>query len=606
MVKIWESKVFRFILSFGLIICMQFCIGIKKGADMIVYTNSIWTVVLLVGYFYALSKIVGNTEWREQIFPHLRIGFLFCFLFIGAMVAGVQLDAYGRVDFSNIMNYVSVLVIAIGGAPFIAWLFFKLQNKNQYVKTEKIDKKYFAGTMLLLMLAYIPVLLAVWPGFFSYDAEMETYMVFTDKYSAHHPIAHVVLLGWIMKIMYKIIPSYNVGIAVYLLLQMLVVSFCFTYMLAYLKRIGVQKWIVNAGMAFLALFPTVSMFVCCTTKDVYFSAGLVLLSVLLLEMVQEEDVFWKSRKKKYLFVAALLLILLFRNNGLYALLVFLPIFVWVCRKYWKKWLLLLGFTALFFVIFQTALHGIFHVKPGPKAEMLCVPMQQLARAHQEAKECFSQEELEVMYTLIPEVILQNYKPKLADSVKVNFLEDNFKAEPQKYIDLWVRIGLKRPDIYINSFLMNTYGFWYPDTIIDAYTGVKLADSFCGESSYFFFETERPGMRHSLIPPLEEFYRKISLEIYQQKVPALSMLFSMGFWKWVYLFMLAFLWKTGCRKQCFAFVPMMLVYCTVLLGPTAIIRYVLYFFFAVPLVLALLFDKGAFTERTIERGYDEKE
>lgn len=73
-------------------------------------------------------------------------------------------------------------------------------------------------------------------------------------------------------------------------------------------------------------------------------------------------------------------------------------------------------------------------------------MQQLARTHAEAKECFSEDDLEVMYTLIPEVILQNYRPKLADTIKVNFLEDNFLAQPGKYFDLWLRMGLKRPDI----------------------------------------------------------------------------------------------------------------------------------------------------------------
>lgn len=42
--------------------------------------------------------------------------------------------------------------------------------------------------------------------------------------------------------------------------------------------------------------------------------------------------------------------------------------------------------------------------------------------------------------------------------------------------------------------MTSYGFWYPDTVIDV-------------------------------------YRKMSLEVYQQKVPILSMLFSPGFMFW---------------------------------------------------------------------------
>ena len=256
MLKVWENRVFQVILSLGTIICLRSCIGIRDGFDLLSYTNSIWGVILFVGYLYALTRIVNKPEWKTSIVYHLAFGFLFCFLFIGAMVAGVQLDAYGRVDFSNIMNYVSVFVIALGGAPFIAWVFIKLQEVKHYENVDVIDKRYFYKIMLVLLFAYIPVLLAVWPGFFSYDAEAETYMVFTDKYSAHHPVTHVVLLGWIMKIMYKIIPSYNVGIAVYLIVQLLVVSACFAYMMTFLKRIGVRRWIVNTGIIFLAFFPS--------------------------------------------------------------------------------------------------------------------------------------------------------------------------------------------------------------------------------------------------------------------------------------------------------------------------------------------------------------
>ena len=596
MLKIWENRVFRVILSLGAIICLQFCIGIRDGLSLLSYTNSVWSGILFAGYLYALTRIVNKAEWKTTIVSHLKIGFGFCFLFIGAMVAGVQLDAYGRVDFSNIMNYVTMFVLALGGAPLVAWVFVKLQEVKRNKTAEVVDQRYFYKIMLVLFLAYIPVLLAAWPGFFCYDAEAETYMVFTDKYSAHHPVTHVVLLGWIMKIMYKIFPSYNVGIVVYLLLQMVVVSACFSYMITFLKRIGVKKWIVNAGTAFLGLFPTVSMFVCCTAKDVYFSAGVVLFTTLLLEMAREEKAFWKARKKKWLFVLSLLLILLFRNNGIYALAVFLPFFVCVYRKYWKEWAPIYTGIFIFYIVFNIAMNAIFNVKPGEKAEMLCVPMQQLARTHAEAKECFSEDDLEVMYTLIPEVILQKYRPKLADTIKVNFLEDNFLAQPGKYFDLWLRMGLKRPDIYVNSILMNTYGFWYPDTIIDPYTGFKLVNRYYEESSYFSFETERPGERKSFIPLLERFYEKVSLEIYQQKVPVVSMLFSMGFWRWVYLFMLFYLWRCGYKKQGFAFWLMELIYLTVLLGPTAIVRYVLYFFFSAPLVLALLFDTKSFVKR----------
>ena len=231
----------------------------------------------------------------------------------------------------------------------------------------------------------------------------------------------------------------------------------------------------------------------------------------------------------------------------------------------------------------------FNFTKGPLGEMLCVPMQQLARTYTEEKDSLTDEDLEILYSLIPEVILEKYNPKLADDVKVNFLEDNFKADPGKYISLWLRIGAAHFDVYVNSFLMNTYGDWYPDTVLDGYRGKHTADVMYGDSSYFAFSTESLGVRVHLLPVLERFYEKISLEIYQQKVPIISMLFSIGFWHWIYLFAAMSLFVRGYRKQAFALIPMGLSYLIILLGPIVLVRYVLYLFFGVPLVLALLFD-----------------
>ncbi len=595
MQNMWKNKIVQAMLAFLTVYASLYCIG-TQSENLLSYTNSLLSVILFGGYWYALSKLTEAECWETEISSYLRCGFGFMLGLSAAMVAGAQLDAYGRVDFAFVGGYLAILVLALGGAPFCAWAIWKLQKQTPSPVAEPVKRTYFYKIMAVLMLAYIPVLLAAWPGFFCYDAEVETYMVFTDKYSAHHPVAHVALLGWIMKIMYKIIPDYNFGIAVYLLLQMLVVSACLAYMIVFLRKSGVRRWIVNTGLVFLMFFPTVSMFVCCTTKDVYFSAGVILFTTLLLEMARDEEAFWGERKKSILLFLSIMLVLLFRNNGIYALAVLLPFYFLIYRKWWKKSLVVLAAAFILFFVFNAVMNAVFHVKPGEKAEMLCVPMQQLARAHNEAKECFAPEDLEILYTLIPESILGNYNPKLADDVKVNFLEDNFKADPGKYISLWVRIGLKRPDIYVNSFLMNTYGYWYPDTILDGYRGRKIVTRYYEDSSYFMFETERPGSRKSLIPALEDFYEKISLEIYQQKVPVVSMLFSPGFWLWAYIFCALYLWKTKYKKQVFALALMGLILLTFLLGPIAIVRYVLYFFFGVPMLLALLLDDCAFVKR----------
>ena len=203
-----------------------------------------------------------------------------------------------------------------------------------------------------------------------------------------------------------------------------------------------------------------------------------------------------------------------------------------------------------------------------------------------------QEDLDTLYSLIPESILDTYKPKLADAVKINFLEDNFFADPGKYIKLWIKLGIKYPSVYINSFLENTYAYWYPDTVPDAYRGLQIAERRYEESSYFQFETEYPCTRVHLVPWLERFYEKVSLEIFQQRIPVLSMFFSMGFVHWCFAFLFFVLLRRNDKEKALCFSLIGFIYLTVLAGPVAIVRYVLYMFFSFPIcIFVLLISKG---------------
>lgn len=592
----WTNIYFLIVLTLLGVIGMQYCIGLRAGS--LNYTNSIWTFLLWVVLLYHLRKMVMGDMW-EKIAPLLNPCFIFGLCFAGAMSAGTQLDAVGVIDFADGWSYGSVLVVAVMLTPFSGGVLVRLSEfgrRNEINCRVSGRKRTLLLTWAVLFLAYIPTFLASFPGFFTYDAEWTLYVVTTEKYSAHMPVVYVMLLGWFIRSIFRITHSYNVGIAIYILGQMCVLSACFAYMLSFLRSIGVKRWICNLGTAFLALSPTVSMFVCCSTKEGFFAGGVVLLTTLLLELARDEERFWQSGQKKACFIGAALLVLFFRKDGIYGLTIFLLCFAVAHRKSWRKWFVSMVSIFLVYVVTTQGLMMAFHFQKGPLGEMLCVPMQQLARAYNEEKDSFSEEDLETLYSLIPEVILINYNPKLADDIKVNFLEDNFKADPGKYISLWFRTGAAHPIIYINSFLVNTYGYWYPNTYPDGYRGKYTGDVLYEDSSYFAFSTENPGERRHLLPVLERFYEKISLEIYQQKVPVISMLFSIGFWCWVYLFAALYLFVRGCRRQIFALMPMGIMFLIALLGPIVLVRYVLYLFFGVPLVLALLLDADTMAAR----------
>ncbi len=597
----WMRTWFLAVLTLAGTMGMRYCLGLS--VDSLQVTDNIWFFLLWTAAFSFVRGITAQDAW-EKIRDFLNPCFLFGLCFSGAMWLGGQLDASGGVDFSDWQAYLSVLAAAAAASPLLGWVLYRLSlpgKQGRRPSGAEGRKRSFLLTWGILAVAYIPVLAASFPGFFTYDAEWTAYTVFTGHYSAHMPPLYVVLLGWTIRIVHRITHSYNAGIAGYLLVQLLTLSACFAYTIQVLRNIGVRRWICNLGTAFLALSPTVAMFVCCSTKEGYFAGGVLLLTASLLELAREGETFWNSRKKKAVLGAGALLVLFFRKEGVYALALFLFCFAIAYRRSWKRWIRTVLGISLIYAVTIFGVTKAFGFEKGELREMFSVPIQQLARTYQEAKDSFSQQDLETLYSLIPEVILEQYNPRLADSVKINFMEDNFKAEPVKYISLWGRTGLAHPDVYINAFLMNTYGYWYPNTWPKGYEGVHTGDVVYGDSSYFAFSTENPGERRHFFPALEDFYRKISLELSWQKIPVLSMLFSIGFWHWAFLFSVLVLYVRGYKKQIFALIPTGLLYLTALLGPIALVRYVLYLFYGVPVVLALIFDADtvAKTQHTAE-------
>ena len=88
--------------------------------------------------------------------------------------------------------------------------------------------------------------------------------------------------------------------------------------------------------------------------------------------------------------------------------------------------------------------------------------------------------------------------------------------------------------------------------------------------------------------MEYDYRDRSLR--DSKIPVISMLFSPGFMCWLFVFAVTFFLKNKEYDRILLFSMPMLLWMTVLLGPTYLVRYVLIFWFSCPVLLAMLLEK----------------
>lgn len=566
-------------------------------AEQLYLTNSIFLFAAWIGLAVLIWMGMGHVDWKDR-----RANLLALFLsvpFSVCMAVGSDLDSTEYVVFGDIERIVRIGCFALALAVVIREVWSVLEQDDDHDKAAKAEagypRKTFLMIMAVLLLCWLPVLLASYPGFFVYDAQDEVNEVLTRSFSNHHPLLHVLLLGGIVAAVHKVTGSYDLGIACYMILQMCIASFCFAYMMDFLKRHRVRRAFRIAALAFLAFFPVIPMYVLCSTKDTLFSIALLMMVLHLYELLDDTAAFLGSWKRQAGLVLSSFFMMSLRHNGKYAYLVLLVFLVfWAfrkkCKGIFRKAAVMFLLPVLLCAGATALMTNLLHASPGGKQEMLTVPIMQLTRVYETDAGAFTGEERALLYQYLPKEAMDRYSAKLSDPVKVMFDNDRYIENPSGFWKLWFDAGISHIGTYINAWLYTSYGFWYPDTVIDAYNGIQRHTFAYGESSYFGYETEPPGMRRSMIAALDELYRRLSLEITQQKIPVVSMLFSPGFWFWVYAFGFVCFIRRRQYNRALAFAITLLLWLTVLLGPTCMVRYVLVFWFAGPVLGAMLFEK----------------
>lgn len=586
-----------FLLATAGTLCFPQVLNLKENT--IGFTNSIFAVFVWLLCLYAVNRSLQTIDLRDR--RGWRIAGILSGLFTAAMLFGVRLDAVGNVNFKDWKLWISLPVLTCLFTVLVRkfWDFLggmegRKKSLARHIRMPEAPRRAarYANllTFLFMILCWLPVLLAVYPGFFVYDAQDEWLQVASRNFNTHHPLVHVLMLGGIICAVHKVTDSYNLGIACYMVVQMMIVSGGFTYLLSFMRRRKVSRAVRLLSLLYFAFFPVIVMFTLCSAKDTLFTVALLLLLLALIDMGSDEQRFFTSWRKMLFFVLSAVTMMLFRKNGVYAFAVMVPVLLVYHKKNLKKTGLLIGMIFLVYFVINTGLTVVFHAAGGENQEILTVPIQQLARTYKFNREAFTQEDIDTLHEILPEEALVLYNPKLSDPVKVRFQNEVFAADKSKYAGLWLRIGLKKPLSYINAWLVNSYGFWYPDTVIDVYSGNTVFTFTYGESSYFGYEVEEPGFRDSKIPWLDEAYRRLALEISQEKIPIYSMLYSPGGIFWCIAFVFAYMLYRRKYNIVIPYMMVLTVWLTVLLGPTYLPRYVLIFWYGLPLFAAMLLEE----------------
>ena len=277
---------------------------------------------------------------------------------------------------------IACLLLFFAGTLGIFWIRdrfgWKLRTEDGQDFMEKRGigvKREYLFALLAILLLYLPAFLAVFPGIFGYDGPGEILQFFSDRepVTAHHPLAHELLLAGCFHLGYFLFGDYNPGLMLYSIVQSVTVAACAAYAVIWLRRRRIAFGYRVAALLFFGLNPLIQMLAYNTTKDTLYGAFFLLVFLLLLDLLET----W-NRRRAIGFVAAAILMCLFRNQGYYILaFVCLGIFVFL-RKRGGKVCSILLISAVVGWFFMGPLISILQIPKGDPREMLSVPMQQMA------------------------------------------------------------------------------------------------------------------------------------------------------------------------------------------------------------------------------------
>lgn len=588
------KKVFIFLLS----LCATLLFPQFISTKSLDFSNSIFSI-----FFFVLLFLFLNYAYKQNFDIRMKkLTHILGLLFSGMTAFGFSLGNNGKVNYTNIWLILSIITFTHIYAVLLCVFWtclkkaeLKLSGDCKTPLGKKIDcvfsfvlEKQWLITILILI-CWIPCYISTYPGNFIYDATKE-FEQSTNGYLQDFPLLHSLIITKLLSLSFKLTGSHNVGIAIYTIIQMLLISTLFAHILHTLKKQGLNNILLGVLSLYYALFPSIHLLVTCTVRDVMFSALLTYSIFLFYQMSKDFSSFMTDVKKSVYSALIFVLTLLSRNNNtgfiLPAIIILLSVVFIIISK--KKRIKLVGSisfatTAIIgFICINILLTSLCQpLTPAKTTSSLSFLTQSLARAYTLNKDEWTSEEKAEFNKYFYTSQLE-YVPENADPTK-NFTKFS-KDEMGPFLKFWIKMGAKYPGCYLDGILATNRQMWFPGCVVDGYNERGLYEDY--EKCYFYFNDQiaSPGTHKHYLPFIHKFYKNIGLNISFEKIPVISLLFSIGFHFWIILNAIFYILY---RKQKGLILPILIILVYVIISafvPLVLLRYFAAVFFAFPLMV----------------------
>lgn len=539
------------------------------------------------------------------------------FLFSFFMIFGKSFDLVGSWDlvFADQAQLIKSFIGGIGYyALFYCTIFHMFEfiesNRNKYSTSKKTSLESifnnfpYLMSFLILIILWLPYLIVHYPGMFMYDTGMQILQSFniedsTSKYlnlisedvklNNHHPVIHTLLLGGCVKIGMYLFQSENVGYFIYTLVQMLISAGTIAYCIKYMTRKQVPFWFRVGVLAFYSLVPAFVNWAILGTKDTLFTCMILFYVIYLIEMIDTPESILKDKRKVIQLFLILVAISLLRNNGIYVIVLTLPLILFIHKIYLRHIVLVCAGVFTLCFGFNHVLLPSLQITGGSVREALSIPFQQTARYVRDYGYEVTEEEKQVINTILNyNLLAEKYNPDLSDPIKKLYNENATNDDLTNYFRIWFQMLLKRPEVYVQATMNNVYGYFYfskQATPIYEWTWAEECMNQVNTKGGFQFRF------NNSMEPIRIFYSNYS-ELFK-KFPCISLLHSSAIYSWLLMIGVTYAIRKKEYKHLIAYAPLwtLLLFC--IISPSNGNRYFRYIYpiaYCLPVVIGVQLSK----------------
>ncbi len=491
-----------------------------------------------------------------------------------------------KLQYGRTVNFALIMLIIVLGFSIIYFCYGYLDKiKIKHEFTIKQNIRCLVLTFVLIIIMWMPSFIAAFPGVFSYDAPHQLWQFASPNgiIANNQPIVSSLLLYLIMKTGYLLFGrTWEAGLILYLIIQIVLFALTFSYIsVKYIKNKSLALYIIM--LLIIGFYPANQLFVINAAKDVMYSLfflWFVMVFVDIMKAIYEDR---KISMKQYVFFGVIALLLLFwRNNSVYALILTIP-FMFLLIKGHKKVIKLIMVSAGVILVYMFVTKCVYKwmgFGSSSIVESLAIPEQQLAYTYIESKDTLTDEQIEFIENLMPEGFESNYLSTNSDFIRPQLSVEYINSIGFKnFIKYWFQIGVNHKRLYIDAFLNNTRGYWYP-----YYQFSRL-----GSDRYIEYENSQYAtgiitQRYMMNTKLSDFYYNLSDKYIVGNYKCISWFTSIAFSFWMTIVVTGYALYKRKKELMLVYIFIWWIWLTLFAGPLALMRYAYPFTITIPFLL----------------------